>query len=297
VRETFQLVERTIEENIRIRLELDDAAGIILVDPSQMQQVMLNVVINARDAMPRGGEIAIETSNVDLPDGPLHHSGMMPPGEYVLVTISDNGPGMTEEVKQKIFEPFFTTKESGKGTGLGLATVYGIVKQNGGFVWVYSEIAKGTTFKIYLPRVLPAERARLSAPAPRNTVVGIEVVLLVEDDPHLRQLFEEVLAKKGFRVISAKDAGSALLAAAKSKVPIEIIVTDVVMPGGKSGVELAQELKAQNPHLKIILLSGYTENSSILRDVLAGGGSFLQKPFSAAQLVEKVRQVLDQSVE
>jgi two-component system cell cycle sensor histidine kinase/response regulator CckA len=294
VEETYQLVERTIEENIRIRLELDKQKIVVNVDPSQMQQILLNLVINARDAMPKGGEITIETGTVDMPDGPLHHSGMMPAGNYGLTTVTDTGLGMTEEVKQHIFEPFFTTKARGKGTGLGLATVYGIVKQSGGFIWVYSELGRGTTFKVYLPRVESKGIASAHVLKEPTNGGGHESVLLVEDDPNLRQLFQEVLSKKGFSVETAEDAESALQKTRSSMRNFDIVVTDIVMPGVKTGAELAQDLKALNPRLKVLLLSGYTQNSAILRELLSHGGSFLQKPFSAAQLVEKVRQVLDE---
>ena len=215
----------------------------------------------------------------------------MVPGQYVMLAISDTGVGMTAETRARVFEPFFTTKEKGKGTGLGLSTVYGIVKQSGGYVWVYSELRRGTTFKLYLPRVdAPADE--LVRPREQGSVAGTETVLLAEDDDMLRPLAKELLAKLGYTVLECANAGEALARAARHAGPIHLLVADVVMPGA-SGRELARRLEETRPEVRVLYVSGYTDDAIVHHGMLEPGLNFLQKPFTPDVLARKVREVLD----
>lgn len=294
IRETEAFVAKTIEENIEIVAKLDNSVGIVKIDPGQLQQVLLNLFVNARDAMPNGGNILIETSNLELSAMTMTHGDLMTPGEYVLLTVSDTGTGMDEATKQRIFEPFFTTKERGRGTGLGLASAYGIVKQSGGFIWVYSEVGRGTTFKIYLPRVRAAATALAVVKRPQ-LVHGGGTILVAEDGEDLRELIADVLQQCGFTVISAGNAANAIEVSTRHDAPIDLLITDMIMPGQKSGADLAEYLTARNHATKVLFMSGYTQNSPALQQQLQTGCAYLAKPFTPGQLTAKVREVLDAS--
>lgn len=295
VAETERFLARVINEHIEFRTALDPSLGRVTVDPIQIEQVIINLVLNARDAMPQGGKLTIETSNLDLEAD--HHSKLsqIPAGKYVLLTLTDTGCGMNEETQSRIFEPFYTTKEMGKGTGLGLATVYGIVKQSGGFIWVYSEEGRGTTFKVYLPRVAaPLTEERLSG---RHVEIskGTETILVVEDAEPLRALTKEFLAASGYTVLEAANGDEAIRIAESHFGTIDLLLTDVVMPrmGGKPLVEQMAQLR---PHTRVLYMSGYPNDGIAQAGILANGVVLLEKPFTREILSKRVRQVLDESV-
>ncbi|MEP7050226.1 MAG: PAS domain S-box protein, partial [Pseudomonadota bacterium] len=292
VRSMDKMLRRILGEDVDLVSQLAADLGHVLVDPGNIEQVIMNLVVNARDAMPTGGQLTIETANVELDSayGVLHLGSN--PGPHVLLAVSDTGIGMDRQTQARIFEPFFTTKEVGKGTGLGLSTVFGIAQQAGGSVWVYSEPARGTTFKVYLPRVAPV--AALShAPGPSVVAHGGETVLLAEDQEQVRNVAHGILQRRGYRVIVASSAGEALLLAEAHPGPIELLLTDVVMPH-QSGAELAKRLAVTRPDTKVLFMSGYTDDSVIRHGVLESGVSFLQKPFTPESLAKKVREVLDE---
>jgi two-component system, cell cycle sensor histidine kinase and response regulator CckA len=286
-----KMLRRVIGEDVDLATDLPPNLGSVHADPGQIEQVILNLAINARDAMPQGGKLTIETCNIELdqfyPD--------VPPGPYVLLAVSDTGHGMTPEVKARIFEPFFTTKEPGKGTGLGLATVFGIIKQSRGHIAVYSEPGAGTAFKIFLPRLgQPARSPQLHA-GPQAASGGNETLLLVEDDDGVRALSRHVLQSNGYTVLVATThGGEALRICAQHKEPIHLLLTDVVIPelGGR---ELAEQLVRLHPEMKVLFLSGYTDDAVVRHGVLQAETNFLQKPFSPRVLAMKVREVLDAS--
>ena len=286
-----KMLHRLIGEDVELRLSLAGDAGNVLADPGQLQQVLMNLVVNARDAMPTGGKLILETANAELGEQYAELHQPVVPGRYVMLAVSDTGTGMTPETRARIFEPFFTTKEKGKGTGLGLSTVYGIVKQSGGYVWVYSELGRGTTFKIYLPRVDAAPDTLLPAREP-STVAGTETILLAEDDAVLRPLARGLLEKLGYTVLDAADAEEALEAARQYPEVIHLLLTDVVMPGA-SGRELARQLENPRPQIKVLYVSGYTDDAIVHHGMLEPGLNFLQKPFTPTALARKVREVLD----
>ena len=286
-----KMLHRLIGEDVELRLSLARDAGNVLADPGQLQQVLMNLVVNARDAMPTGGKLILETANAELSEQYAELHQPVVPGRYVMLAVSDTGTGMTPETRARIFEPFFTTKEKGKGTGLGLSTVYGIVKQSGGYVWVYSELGRGTTFKIYLPRVDAAPDTLLPAREP-STVAGTETILLAEDDAVLRPLARGLLEKLGYTVLDAADAEEALEAARQYPEVIHLLLTDVVMPGA-SGRELARQLENPRPQIKVLYVSGYTDDAIVHHGMLEPGLNFLQKPFTPTALARKVREVLD----
>jgi two-component system cell cycle sensor histidine kinase/response regulator CckA len=264
----------------------------INADRGQLEQVLMNLVVNARDAMPEGGRLTINTMNCELssefPMGALK----APDGEYVMLAVSDTGMGMTREVQERLFDPFFTTKEQGRGTGLGLATVFGIIKQSGGEICVYSEVDVGTTFKVYFPRLAPSAEEHAEN-AERNDVPrGSETILLVEDDPKLRVLAVRLLKKFGYEVLVAACGDEALAIAADPHTLIDAVVTDVVMPG-MNGRELVEKLLESRPGLPCLLMSGYADDEILRRGVSQGDTEFLQKPFTPEQLARKVRGVLD----
>jgi two-component system cell cycle sensor histidine kinase/response regulator CckA len=285
-----------MSENIEMKTFVSKDVGAIKADPGQIEQVIMNLVVNARDALPDGGRILIETNNVDLDSSYTRDHAVVVPGPYVLLAVTDTGIGMTAETVAHIFEPFYTTKESGRGTGLGLSTVYGIVKQSGGYVWVYSEFGKGTTFKVYLPRVKDAVQAHPSpATSASATRKGHETILLVEDEPDVRELTQMVLSERGYTVIEAPTPADAERVAGSNGTEIHLLLTDVVMPG-ISGGELAKRLTERFPNLRVLYMSGYTHNLFAQDGTLEEGISFLQKPFTPQVLVEKVREALDRPV-
>jgi PAS domain S-box-containing protein len=289
---TEKMLRRLIGEDIELVLQSDPVLGSVRADPAQIEQILVNLAVNARDAMPQGGKIVIETSNVHLDEAFASSHAAVTPGPYVMLAVSDTGTGMEARVRAHVFEPFFTTKERGKGTGLGLATVYGIVKQSDGNIWVYSQPGVGTTFKIYLPRVdvVPESRPQAAAPGPR--VRGSETILLVEDEDAVRSLVRGLLEKEGYQVLEASRPSEALALNEQHEGRIHLILSDVVMPQ-MNGPQLAEKLVSMRPDTRVLYMSGYTDNAIIHYDILDQGTPFLQKPFSHETLAHKVREVLD----
>ncbi len=291
IQDLNKMLYRVLGEDIELIYHLSPDLGKVKIDPGQIEQVILNLAINAREAMPSGGKLTIETSNIELHEMSLHTHLEMTPGSYVMLALSDNGMGMSPEVQEHIFEPFFTTKE--KGTGLGLSTVYGIVKQSGGYIYVYSELGQGTTFKIYLPRVEEKEdpyslRNDFSLP-----LRGNETILVVEDESALRELIVRILKDRGYQVFSAPNGEEALrISREHPERKIDLLLTDVVMPS-MSGKQLADRLKESFSGLKTLFISGYTSNAIVHHGVLIEGVEFLQKPFNPDAIARKVREVLD----
>lgn len=290
----IKMFSRVIGENIEMTFVPGANLGRVKADPGQIEQVLLNLVVNARDAMPKGGRLTIETSNANL-DKSYSAKHIVQPGSYVMLTVTDTGCGMDTETQTRIFEPFFTTKGPGKGTGLGLATVYGVVKQSGGYIWVYSEVDKGTTFKIYLPEVQEKIEPISTETENKGAAAGSETVLFVEDEQSVRELVGDYLRGAGYHVIEAEDGEHALKAAAAHKGPIHILVTDVVMPH-MSGSELAAKLAAVRPEIKVLFISGYTDDTVFRHGVLEGGVAYLQKPFNLKSVSQKIRDVLNGQV-
>jgi signal transduction histidine kinase len=290
VRNLHGMLERVIGEDITCTLSLGPDIGNVKVDPGRLEQVLMNLAVNARDAMPNGGTLTISTSIADLDDvyGRQHFNAR--PGRYVMIAVSDTGCGMGPETRTRIFEPFFTTKDLGKGTGLGLSMVYGIIKQSGGYIWVYSEAGLGTTFKIYLPLIEAPVDELPANPAP-SMPTGTETILLVEDEDGVRELLEEILAGQGYRVMAASRGSEALQMAELADDEIQLLVTDVVMPQ-MSGRELAMRMRAQRPSLRVLYLSGYTEEAIAHHGVIEPDAAFLQKPFTREDLARKIRDVL-----
>jgi len=287
------MLRRLIGEDIELTMLPGAALDRVQADPGQIEQVIMNLAVNARDAMPHGGKLTIETANVNLDEDYARRDGNAAPGPYVRLSVSDTGCGMDAETRAHVFEPFFTTKERGKGTGLGLATVYGIVKQSGGYIWVYSEVGRGTVFKIYLPRAPGSAEARQQGEVQQTLFGGVETVLVAEDDPAVRALVCGALASRGYTVQEARDGREALAAARGYKGPIHLLLTDVVLPH-MSGRRLAERLRAERPESRLLYMSGYTDDAVVSHGVSAGKVPFLQKPFSASALSRKVREVLDQ---
>ena len=286
-----RMLSRLIGEHIEVRTRATTDLGMVMVDPSQIEQVVMNLVVNARDALPSGGILTLETANVDLDEAYAAEHADVVPGPHVMLAVTDNGTGMDKITKGRIFEPFFTTKPQGKGTGLGLSTVFGIVKQSGGHIWVYSEVGKGTSFKIYLPRVqqkvhVSSDNTRASAPR------GTETVLLVEDEEQVRVLAKNVLGRFGYHVLVAENAHKALEIVNGHEGTIHLLLTDVVMPK-MSGRELAEKVTPLRPKTKILFMSGYTADTVVHHGELGPGVAFLQKPITPDMLVRKVREVLD----
>lgn len=287
-----KMLRRLIGEDVELTTISAPDLGTVRADPGQIEQVIMNMAVNARDAMPEGGKLTIETSNVDLDTGYARIHFPIAPGRYVQLSISDTGCGMDEEVQKHIFEPFFTTKEHGKGTGLGLATVYGIVKQSDGYIWVYSEKGNGTTFKIYLPRVDAPVVVTGEGQTERKSVRGSETVLVVEDETSLRKLVCGVLKSNGYRVLEASRGEEALRISGQHEGAVQLLLTDVVMPQ-MSGRHLAEQLASLRPQTKVLFMSGYTDDAIVHHGVLEPGMDFLQKPFTPESLARKVREVLD----
>jgi len=287
------MLRRLIGEDIQLTLALHPAIRLVKADPGQIEQVLMNLAVNARDAMPNGGKLLIETSNVDLDRSYAGHRREVEPGPYALLAVSDTGHGMDATTIAHLFEPFFTTKEVGKGTGLGLATVYGIVKQTGGYVYAYSEPGLGACFKVYLPQAAEALPAgRMAAPASVQLSGGKETILLVEDEEQVRTLARVVLESQGYVVLEAENGNAALAMVGRHTAPIDLILTDVIMPG-MNGRALTDRLVTGERPPKVLYMSGYTDEAIVRHGVLNPNTAFLPKPFTTDGLVRKVRDVLD----
>src|SRR5882724_226978 len=291
VEEMGKLIPRLIGEDIELIVRSSAELGTIRADASQMEQVIMNLAVNSRDAMPKGGRFTIETSNVELDNLYRAAHPVVQPGKYVLLAVSDTGIGMDAETQAHIFEPFFTTKEQGKGTGLGLATVYGVVKQSGGFIWVYSELGKGTTFKIYLPRVDEPAASIPIVHIPRSLARGTETVLLAEDEQDVREVAREFLESAGYTVLQAPGGEAALEIAATHAGAIDLLITDMVMPG-ISGQELARKMRSLRDSICVIYMSGYSEHAAGEAAKCDAAAAVLTKPFSRAVLLRTVRDIL-----
>jgi len=288
------MLQRLIEENIELVFIPDPNLGCIKADWSQIEQIVLNLSVNARDAMPKGGKLTIETKNVSLEQEYAQTHYEVQPGPYVMMAVSDDGCGMDKKTQSHIFEPFFTTKEQGKGTGLGLATVYGIVKQSQGHIWVYSEVGKGTVFKIYFPRIgapVDIEDAEKIAP---DSLRGSETILVVEDEKAVLHTVCRSLREYGYTILEAGAGLEALEICEKNKDKIRLIISDVIMPE-MNGRELSDRIEPLYPNIKFIFMSGYTENAIVHHGMLDEGIIFLQKPFTTINLLQKIREVLDAS--
>jgi PAS domain S-box-containing protein len=290
-----KLLGRLMGEHIEMVTRCGANVGHVKADPAQVEQVIMNLVVNARDAMPKGGRLTVETVNVELDSTYARDHVSVKPGSYVMLAVSDSGIGMSPETVAHIFEPFYTTKGSGQGTGLGLSTVYGIVKQSGGYIWVYSEPGKGSTFKVYLPRVEAQVEAKPEVVEVGSAGKGSETILLVEDEEAVRELASRILSAKGYSVVAAKSTKEAEQYAGKHGAKIHLLLTDIIMPG-TSGRELAKRITARHPRTRVLYMSGYTDNVLAQGGVLEAGLSFLQKPFTPGALVQKVRDVLDSPV-
>jgi len=295
VQDLDKMLRRLINEDIEMRTVLAAELSAIRADRSQLEQVIMNLVVNARDAMPHGGKLTIETSNVYLDEEYARHHQTVQPGNYVLLAVSDTGAGINPENLARIFEPFFTTKEFGKGTGLGLSMVYGIVKQSGGNIWVYSEPGKGTSFKIYLPVVHSAIEPAGEDQHSTSRQRGTETILLAEDDEQVRELASEALSAAGYTVLVAETPQVAISICRGTAQAIDLLLTDVVMPG-IGGRELAGQINSIRPEIKILYMSGYTPQAILHHGELDASTFFLQKPFTPSSLAAKVREVLDHSV-
>jgi CheY-like chemotaxis protein len=288
-----KMLRRILGEDVDLVSSLTPQLGRVLADPSNIEQMIMNLALNARDAMPTGGKLTIETGTVELDESyAAVHLGAKP-GPHVMLAVSDTGAGMDPEIQARIFEPFFTTKEIGKGTGLGLSIVFGIAQRAGGSVWVYSERGRGTTFKVYLPRSEAKIEVSSASRAP-TTLHGGETILLAEDQEQVRTVAQSILLRHGYRVIVAQNAGEALLLCEAHSQPIHLLLTDVVMPH-LSGADLAKRIAVTRPETKVLFMSGYTDDSVVRHGVLEDGVAFLQKPFTPESLARKVREVLDGS--
>lgn len=290
--EIEKMLRRLIGEDVGLQTALDSELGNVMADPGQIEQVLLNLVINARDAMPDGGQLTIETKNVFLDEDYARIHISVLPGHYVMMGVSDTGTGIDDPTLERIFEPFFSTKEPGKGTGLGLSTTYGIVKQSGGSIWVYSEPDKGTTFKIYFPRIHEDRIAYVARSDNTARMHGTETILLTEDEEIVRKLAKQVLEMYGYNVLVADRGKAALSISEEYGGHIDLLITDVIMPG-MSGRDLSNQILMQRPDIKILYMSGYTDNAIVHHGVIDGEASFIQKPFSTDGLARKIRETLD----
>jgi signal transduction histidine kinase/CheY-like chemotaxis protein len=291
VEDMGKLIPRLLGEDVDLVIRTSPDLGAIRADASQMEQIIMNLAVNARDAMPGGGRLVIETSNSELDSSYANARPVVTPGSYVLLAVSDTGTGMDQETQARIFEPFFTTKEQGKGTGLGLSTVYGVVKQSGGFIWVYSELGKGTSFKVYLPRVDQPIDAAGTVASYAEIPRGTETVLLAEDENDVRELAREFLEAAGYTVIEARNGQEALKLAAERKEEIDLLVSDLVMPG-MTGQQLAALLQQQDPALRVIFMSGYSEHAAAEAAQAGSSVRILTKPFNRMALLRTIREVL-----
>jgi len=296
VAEMKDLLLRMLGEDVELVVTPVEGLDRVRADPGQIGQVIMNLAANSRDAMPQGGRFLIETANVMVSEAFSVQHANMPPGSYVVLSVTDTGSGMTPEVRDHIFEPFFTTKETGKGTGLGLATVYGIVKQSGGYIWVYSELGQGTTFKVYLPRVDASPEPAQPAAAPATNCLGSETLLVVEDEEGVRVLVRDFLQMSGYTVLEAGRGEEALRIACEHAGEISLMITDVIMPG-MNGRELAERMAVLRPDMKVLYMSGYAETAVYRKGILDPGAPFLQKPFGPPDLGRKVRDVLGEERE
>jgi CheY-like chemotaxis protein len=287
VRELGKMLLRLIGENIQVEYALAPDLGKTRADPTQIQQVLMNLAVNARDAMPNGGRLCIETFNTTM------DSGSLAAVDYVMLAVSDTGTGIDPAVLPRIFEPFFTTKEHGKGTGLGLSMVYGIVQQSGGQVFVYSEPGRGATFKVYLPRVAEGEQVNSKPVVAELEIAGSETILLVEDEPGLRAAAADFLRANGYTILEAHNGDEALAVASRTEGQIDLLLTDVIMPGMTSGPELARRILELRPGIHVLYMSGYTENIALQHGIVNLASQFLQKPFSLHLLGKKIREILD----
>ena len=294
VRRAEGLLHRLIGERIVLSTALDHALDKVNADPGQLEQVVMNLALNARDAMHEGGTLSIETANVELDTTFAERHEGASAGPHVMLAVSDTGIGMDEETQTRIFEPFFTTKRRGEGTGLGLSTVYGIVKQSGGTIWVYSEPGHGTTFRVYFPRAVQTDRAPMPPPA-TGALTGNETILLAEDQPEVRSIACAVLRRYGYTVLEASDGDEALEIVRRHRQPIHLLLSDVVMPS-MNGPELARLVQAEQPGIRILYASGYTDDAIVRHGVLDPGVAFLQKPFTPSALLRKIREMLDAPV-
>jgi signal transduction histidine kinase len=294
LRNLEQMLRRLLGEGIELALVVHRKSGKIHADPSQIEQVVMNLVVNARDAMPSGGKLIIETSDVELDGNYAAQHPDVVPGSYVMLAVTDTGIGMTKDTQAHIFEPFFTTKEHGKGTGLGLATVFGIVRQSGGHIWLYSEPGRGSTFKVYFPRTLLPEEGGTAKLTPARNLDGVETILIVEDDAQVRALASTVLRRSGYNVLEAESAGDAILIVEEYPARIHLLLTDVVMPR-MNGKQLAERLLRLRTDLLVLYMSGYTDNAIVHHGVLDAGAAYLQKPLTPDSLLRRVRDLLDRS--
>jgi two-component system, cell cycle sensor histidine kinase and response regulator CckA len=289
VDEIQRMLRRVIGEDIEFVTQLEPSLGNMLADPGQIQQVLMNLAVNARDAMPGGGTLLIETANVVFDEDYASAHADTRPGPHIMLAVTDTGSGISDEVKQRLFEPFFTTKPTGHGTGLGLATVYGMVKQSGGWIWVYSELGRGTTFKVYFPRTDAPVPVATAAAA--GKISGTETILVVEDQPEVRNLAVTVLRRCGYDVHSAVNGADAISFCTRFTGTIHLLLTDVIMPG-MNGREVADNILEQRPDTSVLFMSGYTQNAIAHRGVLDEGIDYLQKPFTPEILAARVRNVL-----
>jgi CheY-like chemotaxis protein len=290
VTEFEPMLRRLIREDISIQIDLGDGLGSIMADPGQLQQILLNLALNSRDAMPTGGVLTFRTDNRTRSGPSVNHD--VPPGDYVVLEVADTGVGMDKATQSRIFEPFFTTKGQGKGTGLGLSTVYGIVKQSGAGISVSSAPQQGTTFCVYFPRADGYALAQSAECDEVSPLSGSETILLVEDDSSVRNLVERVLKSRGYNVLSAQHGSAALKLASDRDRAVDLVLTDIVMPA-MSGRQLVEALQVERPRLRVIYMSGYTDDEVLRRGLHDPSTSFIQKPFTADNLATQVRKVLD----
>jgi nitrogen-specific signal transduction histidine kinase len=294
ITDTAKMLKRIVGEHIHMDLRMASEPMFLHADPGMMDQVLMNLVVNARDAMPHGGRLVIETSGVEFDEFAASVSADVRAGSFVCMSVSDNGCGIPADIMPKIFEPFFTTKDVGKGTGLGLATVFGIVRQHQGWVNVYSEVGHGTTFRVYLPRLAESATAKDTRSMPRLMLTGSETILLVEDEETLRAPVRKALSQLGYHVLEAPSGAKALELWNENRDAIRLLLTDLVMPDGMTGKDLAQHILREDPGLKVIYMSGYSAEVVGKDFPMKEGVNFLTKPYTAHKLAQAVRNCLDQ---